>query len=113
MGTHPIEMELASGRGRLSLANTVERRAGISVRLATGIRRVIPGSRTDSLGKGSIGRVSDLLWPIFWCSSPLPGLMYLAGSSMRYEKGGADRERLFLKVLKMKRWATQISVRNK
>lgn len=37
----------------------------MSVRLATGIRRVIPGNSTDPLGKGRIGRVWDLLWPIF------------------------------------------------
>ena len=64
MGTHPIEMVLASGLGLLSLVNTVESRAGISVRLATGTRSVTPGSRTDPLGKGSIGRVWDLFWPI-------------------------------------------------
>ena len=65
MGTHPIEMAVASGLGRLSLVNTEVRRAGISVRLATGIRRVIPGNSTDPLGKGRIGRVWDLLWPMF------------------------------------------------
>lgn len=37
----------------------------MSVRLATGIRRVIPGKSTDPLGKGRIGRVWDLLWPMF------------------------------------------------
>ena len=57
-------MAVASGLGRLSLVNTEVRRAGISVRLATGIRRVIPGNSTDPLGKGRIGRVWDLLWPM-------------------------------------------------
>ena len=61
MGTHPIEMAVASGLGRLSLVNTDVRRAGISVRLATGMRRVVPGNNTDPLGKGRIGRVWDLL----------------------------------------------------
>lgn len=65
MGTHPIEMAVASGLGRLSLVKTEVRSAGISVRLATGIRRVIPGKSTDPLGKGRIGRVWDLLWPMF------------------------------------------------
>ena len=65
MGTHPIEIAVASGLGLLSLAKTVERRAGMSVRLATGMRSVIPGSKTDPLGKGSIGRVWDLFWPMF------------------------------------------------
>ena len=64
MGTHPIEIALASGLGLLSLLKTVDSRAGISERLATGTRSVTPGSRTDPLGKGSIGRVWDLLWPI-------------------------------------------------
>lgn len=65
MGTHAIEIEVASGRGLLSLAKTVERSAGISVRLAMGTRRVIPGSKTDPLGKGRTGRVWDLVWPMF------------------------------------------------
>lgn len=65
MGTHPIEMAVASSLSRLSLVNTEVRSAGISVRLATGIRRVIPGNSTDPLGKGRIGRVWDLLWPMF------------------------------------------------
>ena len=69
MGTHPIEITVASGRGLLSLAKTVERRAGMLVRLATGMRSVIPGSKTDPLGRGSIGRVWDLFWPMF--SKPL------------------------------------------
>ena len=65
MGTHPIEIAVASGLGRLSLLYTEVRRAGMSVRLATGIRRVMPGNSTDPLGKGRIGRVWDLLWPMF------------------------------------------------
>ncbi len=65
MGTHPIEMAVASDLGRLSLVKTEVRSAGISVRFAIGIRRVTPGNSTDPLGKGRIGRVWDLLWPMF------------------------------------------------
>ena len=65
MGTHPMEMAVASGLGRLSFVKTEVRSAGISVRLATGTRMVMPGNSTDPLGKGSIGRVWDLLWPMF------------------------------------------------
>ena len=61
MGTQPIEMAVASTLGRLSLVNTEVRSARISVRLATGIRSVIPGNNTDPFGKGRIGRVWDLL----------------------------------------------------
>ena len=64
MGTHPMEMAVASGLGRLSLVKTEVRSAGISVRLTTGIRRVIPGNSTDPLGRGRIGRVWDLFWPM-------------------------------------------------
>ena len=65
MGTQPMEMAVASSLGRLSLLNTEVRSARISVRLVTGIRRVIPGNNTDPFGKGKIGRVWDLLWPMF------------------------------------------------
>ena len=65
MGTHPIEMAEASVLGRLPLVKTEVRSAGISVRLATGMRSVIPGKSTDPLGKGRIGIVRDLFWPIF------------------------------------------------
>ena len=65
MGTHPIKMAEESVLGRLPCVKTEVRRAGISVRLATGIRRVMPGKSTDPLDKGRIGRVWDLLWPMF------------------------------------------------
>ena len=69
MGTHPIEMAVASGLGRLSLVKTDVRSAGISARLATGIRRVTPGNSTEPFGKGRMGRVWDLLWPIVFRTS--------------------------------------------
>ena len=69
MGTHPTDMAVASGLGRLSLVKTDVRSAGISARLATGIRRVIPGNSTDPLGKGRMGSVWDLLCPIVFRTS--------------------------------------------
>lgn len=59
-----MAMEEASGRGFRSLVKMVERRAGMSFRSAIGIRRVIPGKRTDPLGNGRMGRLCDLVWPM-------------------------------------------------
>ena len=47
--------------------NAEERRAGMSGRFDTGIRRVTPGRRTESLARGISGMVAVAAKPImFW-----------------------------------------------
>lgn len=49
--------------------NADERRAGISCRFKTGIRRVTPGRRTESFARGTIGMVVVVAKPMMFLRS--------------------------------------------